>query len=67
VFAKDTSVSAVSDISHARNLWRYILDHERLEGAWGWRYDRDAVPAREHIEQLIASCKLNLKADRSRV
>ena len=57
VFAKDCSVDEVDDITHARNLWRYILAHQKHEGAWVWRYDRDAVPTREQIDQLLAICK----------
>jgi hypothetical protein len=62
VFAKDCSVDEVGDIEHARNLFGYILDHEKSEGAWVWRHDRDTVPTREQIAQLLATCKAKLSA-----
>ena len=63
IWAKDCSVEEV-DIPHGRNLWGYILDHARKEGAWIWRVDCDAVPTRDDLKPLLAICKQQLRGSR---
>ena len=41
VWGRGAKIIVVRDIEHARQVWRYILNHGGKEGAWTWRYDRD--------------------------
>jgi hypothetical protein len=56
IFAKDCDVEEVT-LEHARQLWKYILAHERKEGAYIWRYDRDPIPTRQLIHQFLEELK----------
>ena len=46
LWGEGAKIIRVRDIAHARNAFAYIRDHALKEGAWIWRYDRDALPAR---------------------
>jgi hypothetical protein len=56
IFAKDCDVEEVT-LEHARRLWKYILEHEQKEGAYIWRYDRNAAPTKPMLKQMIAVLK----------
>ncbi len=47
IWGKGAKIVVVRELTHARRVWKYILDHAKKEGAWTWQYDRDEVPVRD--------------------
>ena len=40
LWGEGCEVEAVHGIAHARRVFAYIRDHQRKEGAWIWRFDK---------------------------